>query len=280
MKGKQSTMCLAVLVGAILLAIAPLSLLASVSITGAPARVMWDVGSYALAGTNTGDIVGDMWVSNATAGGAASSFNRSGLSFFAPAIALQVGKNYITVNGTNAWGDVSSHTINIWRYSIDGSGQQSGSKYGRRWRGTLVGWGDDGQTNCPVESDYVAVAAGNSHSLALHSDGTVTGWGDNYYGQTNCPSGNDFVAVAAGEAHSLALRSDGTLVGWGFNYDGQTNCPSGNDFVAVAAGGAHSLALRSDGTVTGWGDNENGSINCPTENNFVALAAGEFYSLT
>jgi len=215
---------LAIFTGLLLLSAS--AVLAGVGITGAPARVAWDVGSYAVAGTNTSDIVGDMWVSNATAGGAAISFSRNGLTFIAPATALQVSKNYITVYGTNAAGDVSSDTINIWRYNIDGSGQQAGSKYGRRFAGTLVGWGknDYGQTNCPGGRDFVAVAAGDFHSLALRSDGTLIDWADTNYGLTNCPSGNDFVAVAASFGHSLALRSDGTLVGWGY----QTNCPAGN----------------------------------------------------
>ncbi len=115
--------------------------------------------------------------------------------------------------------------------------------------GTLTAWGwnGDGQTNVPSGSDFVAVAAGRRHSLAVRSDGTLAAWGDNDYGQTSVPSGSDFAAVSAGYWHSLALRSDGTLAAWGDNDLGQTNVPSGSDFVAVAAGRVHSLALRSDG---------------------------------
>ena len=43
------------------------------------------------------------------------------------------------------------------------------------------------------------------HSLALRSDGTLVGWGWNNYGQINCPSGSNFVAMAAGGDHSLAI---------------------------------------------------------------------------
>ena len=48
--------------------------------------------------------------------------------------------------------------------------------------------------------------------------------------------GNDFVAIAAGGTHSLALKSDGSIVGWGSNYYGQASPPAGNNFVAIAAG--------------------------------------------
>jgi len=43
-------------------------------------------------------------------------------------------------------------------------------------------------------------------------DGKVEHWN---YGQANPPDGNDFVAIAVGFVHSLALKSDGTIVGWG-----------------------------------------------------------------
>jgi len=70
-------------------------------------------------------------------------------------------------------------------------------------------------------------------------------WGENTYTQTNVPPGlADVVAVAAGNYHSLALRSDGTVVAWGDNAKGQTDIPSGlSNVVAIAAGGNQSVAL-------------------------------------
>ena len=37
--------------------------------------------------------------------------------------------------------------------------------------------------------------------------GSLVGWGDNIYGDLSLPAGNDFVAVAAGGYHSLALTA-------------------------------------------------------------------------
>src|SRR5205809_562165 len=79
--------------------------------------------------------------------------------------------------------------------------------------------------------------------------GKLVGWGCNEFGQTNVPAGNDFVAIAAGDFHSLALRSDGSVVAWGDNLDGLTDVPTGNDFVAISAGDHHNLALKSDGSL-------------------------------
>ena len=147
--------------------------------------------------------------------------------------------------------------------------------------GGLLGWGQNsyGQTNCPAGYDFVAIAGGWGHSIALRSNGTLVGWGYNDYGETACPAGNTYVAIASGADHCLALRNDGTLVGWGYPNDGRTICPAGANFVAIAAGMSHSLALRSDGTLVGWGYSGEGETNCPAGTNFVAVAAGDSYSL-
>ena len=93
-------------------------------------------------------------------------------------------------------------------------------------------------------NSVVAAAAGELHSVALTSDGTVWSWGDDSTGQLgngvgtpnscNAPfftpcalspvpvSGlGNVVAVAAGERHSVALLRDGTVWAWGSNVLGQ-----------------------------------------------------------
>ncbi|MFJ9807275.1 hypothetical protein ACIRTB_03475 [Streptomyces sp. NPDC101158] len=95
-------------------------------------------------------------------------------------------------------------------------------------------------------------------------------------------------AVAAGDQHSLAVRSDGTVVSWGVNGLGQLGdgtttarsvpvqvcAPEGcatklTGVAAVAAGitGHHSVALRSDGTVQAWGNNVSGQLGDGTKVN-------------
>lgn len=140
----------------------------------------------------------------------------------------------------------------------------------------------------------VAVSTGDSHSLALCSDGTVAAWGYNGSGQlgnnsstnslvpvavntSGVLSGKTVVAVAAGQDHSLALCSDGTVAAWGYNNWGQlgnntttsTSVPVavnisapliGKKVVAIDAGVYHSLALCSDGTVAAWGDGASGRL--------------------
>lgn len=139
------------------------------------------------------------------------------------------------------------------------------------------------------------ITSGETHSMALKSDGTVWAWGSNFYGQL----GNGIakssavamqvsgltgvLAIAAGASHSLALKADGTLWAWGYNY----TCQLGNEtltevftpiqvqglfgVVAIAGGAAHSLALKSDGTVWAWGDNGYGELGDMFIGNDAAL---------
>ncbi|MCX6378716.1 MAG: RCC1 repeat- and reductase domain-containing protein, partial [Armatimonadetes bacterium] len=78
--------------------------------------------------------------------------------------------------------------------------------------------------------------------------------------------------VALGDSHSLALKSDGTVWAWGNNWTGQlgdgTNIGKNTPVpvsglagvVQVACGGFYSLALKSDGTVWTWGANNYGQL--------------------
>jgi hypothetical protein len=142
--------------------------------------------------------------------------------------------------------------------------------------GTLTGWGycryPDGLSN------LIAIACGSSHTLALKADGTVLAWGDTYYNQTSVPQGlSNVVAIAAGWYHSLVLKNDGTVVCWGG--DRMAPVPPGlTNVVAIAAGSHHNLALRSDGTVASWsGGPWSGTNYCAPPaglSNAVAVAGG------
>jgi alpha-tubulin suppressor-like RCC1 family protein len=171
-----------------------------------------------------------------------------------------------TVKITNAYGTVTSQPAVL---EVD----------------AVVFWGWYGRI-FPGQSNIVAVAAGEYHSLALRRDGTVIGSGHYSglfdHGQTNVPVDlMDAAAISCGGYHSLALRSNGTVIAWGLNDKGQTNVPPGlSNVVAIAGGANHSLALRADGTVIAWGDNSNSQTNVPVGlSNLVAIAAGGSQSL-
>lgn len=143
----------------------------------------------------------------------------------------------------------------------------------------------------------IAIAAGDSHSLALCADGKLYGWGSNYYGELgniggssgNVPvvletgaalAGKTIIAIDAGVNSSYALTSDGKVFAWGINTYGQlgngstanSNTPvavdvagvlAGKVVTAVSAGHYHAMALTSDGQVVAWGLNDRGQLANP-----------------
>src|SRR5688572_14494123 len=145
-----------------------------------------------------------------------------------------------------------------------------------------------------------SVSAGNTHSLALHADGTVRAWGDDSAGALGLDRSlasstpmivnglTGVVAVAAGDAHTLALKSDGTVWAWGDNVAGQLGDGTTTDrstpvrvgaatgfaaVVAVDAGTAHGLARKADGTVWAWGKNGLGQLGDGTRTTRLAPVA-------
>ena len=129
------------------------------------------------------------------------------------------------------------------------------------------------------------ISAGANHSLALLSDGTVMGWGDNSHGQakgvqssglaTGQFGGNvsgtsgelldDVVSISAGGNHSLALRTDSGVVAFGSNYVNQCSIPSSaTGVIQIAAGLNHSLVLKSDKSIQAWGDDQFGQSTVPS----------------
>lgn len=186
--------------------------------------------------------------------------------------------------------------------------------------GTVWGWGQnvsgelgDGTngdipkylgpgTNVPVRAkigDVVAIAAGDSFSAAVRSDGTLWWWGEDPCGGTgsSTPVQKAGVSGALGVSaspdyfpdpfqpdHALAVLSNGTVFAWGDNSRGQlgdgttsgscgTSASGLSGAVAVAAGRNHSLALTSGGTVYAWGANGFGQLgNGATTNSLTPVA--------
>ncbi|MBN1846451.1 MAG: hypothetical protein JW810_12250 [Sedimentisphaerales bacterium] len=158
--------------------------------------------------------------------------------------------------------------------------------HGATWKthaASIEGWGWNlyGQIDEFEGSDYIAIAAGLSHSLGLRLDGSIVGKGNNSFGQLAVPPPNQgFAAIAAGWDYSLALRSDRSLAAWGFNGYGQCMVPAGKVYVAIAAGHFHGLAIKTDTSIIGWGNNSAGQLYVPFPNeDFIAVAAGYNHSI-
>ena len=129
-----------------------------------------------------------------------------------------------------------------------------------------------------------SVAAGGTHSLALHADGTVRAWGDDSAGALGLGralvsaaplpvSGLDgIVAISAGGNHTVALKEDGTVWAWGANDNGElgdgtttsrslpVRVAGLQDVVQVSAGRFFTVARTRDGSVWTWGSNNAGEL--------------------
>ena len=200
----------------------------------------------------------------------------------APAISSP--STHITAGTHHTCALISDGTVTCWGYN--GNGQ--------------LGTGDNTNSNVPVavaggaltDKTVTQITAGNRHTCALISDGTVTCWGNNVDGQlgdgsntaSNVPvavagdvlAGKTVTHITAGDSHSCALISDGTVTCWGNNVDGQLgtgdntarNVPvavaggtlANKTVIDIAAGATHTCALISDGTVTCWGNNSSGQL--------------------
>jgi alpha-tubulin suppressor-like RCC1 family protein len=132
-------------------------------------------------------------------------------------------------------------------------------------------------------TNVTAVSIGAFNVLALRSNGTVVGWGDDYFGETIVPSNlTGVVAIATGNRQAVALKSDGTVVMWGQH---GTEVPGHiQNVVAISAGKAedyfHALGLKGDGTVVAWGRSDYGEGHVPAGlSNVVAISAGYFHNL-
>ena len=162
-----------------------------------------------------------------------------------------------------------------------------------------------------------SIEAGDGHTVALKSDGTLWAWGWNYNGQlgdgtteevrytpVQVGSATNWAAVAAGYWHTIALQLDGTLWAWGYNNNGQlgtgdntdrcspVQIGSDTDWVAVAAGDWHTVALKSDGTLWAWGwngayqlgtgDNTDrySPVQIGSDTNWAAVAAGQYHTVS
>ena len=167
------------------------------------------------------------------------------------------------------------------------------TKNGAAWK-----WGDT-KIPYPTDEPYLVsgaedafqVRAGALHVCLLHSDETLSCWGDTSYGQTGIRTSGEAVgeptpvaqilAVSSldlGDAHSCAVVEGGVYC-WGLNQYGQAGNLLSNytnsaelidglsDIKSVVLGSYFSLALDAAGQVSSWGRNDMGQLGDGSQTN-------------
>ena len=193
-----------------------------------------------------------------------------------PVNAADQGSYFVRLS--NPWGDTDSDKATLTVSPADSFSE-------------LFGWGESQVWNGvefinvlppPGLSGIQTFAVGRLHGLALRSNGSLIGWGDNTHSELTIPPNlTGITALAAGDGFSLALLSDGTVMGWGRKDANQSKVPvSLSQVTAISAGFTHSLALKEDGTVVGWGSTSDGESAVPPGLGKVqAIAAGRDFNL-
>lgn len=177
-----------------------------------------------------------------------------------------------------------SHSLAL---KSDGSLWAWGYNYDGRIGDGTFGSGNGKTSPVKVMENVKQVAAGDFHSLALKTDGTLWAWGYNGNGQLGIGS-YDYNAhstpvqimsgvskIAAGDYFSLAIKTDGSLWAWGRNWDGQIGDGTDTEqdspvkvmagVTDMAAGSNHTLAIKTDGSLWAWGNNYHGEIGIGTK---------------
>jgi alpha-tubulin suppressor-like RCC1 family protein len=195
------------------------------------------------------------------------------------AVASISGATAIAAGGAHSCALLAGGKVACWGANSDGQAGKGAASATEPSPVPVKGVGGAG-----VLSGATAIAAGDNHSCAVLTKGTVACWGSNLVAQLGDGSGTDQPAPVAvkgaggggalsgiagldlGATHSCGRTGAGAVLCWGYNEFGQlgdgsresrlfpvtVSAPLGKA-AAVAAGYEHSCAVLTDGRLTCWG---------------------------
>jgi len=199
-----------------------------------------------------------------------------------------------TFAGGNNWKQVSAGIVNTIAIKTDGTLWTWGvGSNGQLGNGATTGTVSTPVTTFAGGTNWKQVSAGNSHTSAIKTDGTLWTWGSGNAGRlgnavltntstpvTTFAGGNNWKQVSSGASHTAAIKTDGTLWTWGAGANGRlgnavltntstpiTTFAGGTNWKQVSAANFNTAAIKTDGTLWTWGNGTNGKLgNAVTTN--------------
>ena len=133
--------------------------------------------------------------------------------------------------------------------------------------GSLYNFGWAGGFTVPSGNDFMDVAGGYYHHIALRKDGTIEVWGanDDENQISSQYSGSDVVDIAAGYDFLMVLKDDGSIHQWG---RALSQSPPNSDYVKIAAGYRLGMGLRENNEIDAWGYDRDGIVGSMTTKDY------------
>jgi alpha-tubulin suppressor-like RCC1 family protein len=187
-------------------------------------------------------------------------------------------------------GDLEDYFVNeywlIDQYIGDHLWTWGSGTNGRLGNGVITGNISTPVTTFAGGTNWKQVSAGEEHTAAIKTDGTLWTWGSGGSGRlgnatltdrstpvTTFAGGTNWKQVSAGTEHTAAIKTDGTLWTWGRGSNGRlgdatltnvstpvTTFAGGTNWKQVSTGAEHTAAIKTDGTLWTWGAGVSGQL--------------------
>jgi alpha-tubulin suppressor-like RCC1 family protein len=189
------------------------------------------------------------------------------------------GTNWCMVSGGGSHTSAIKTNGTLWSWGYNGNGQLG--------LNNTLQYATARQEHCGG-TNWCMVSAGNFHTTAIKTDGTLWGWGSGSYGklglnnstnystpQQEVCGGTNWCMVNGGISYTAAIKTDGTIWSWGSNAYGQLGLNlnsasnkstpqqeacNGTNWCTFSVKNLHTSAIKTDGTLWSWGDNAYGAL--------------------